>query len=136
MGETLDARCELVDALGVQLGIDMAQVWQADDALLDSLRDREVIDAMLAEVAGKDIAEANVKETGKTKRQIVRDCLTGSNGRAKVEGWVPRWLRFPPGSYTQRDGVGSVSRTASAAEAMALATDTVDAEPAPLSQAA
>ena len=136
MGETLDARSDLVDALGVQLGIDMAQVWQADDALLDSLRDREVIDAMLAEVAGKDIAEANAKETGKTKRQIIRDYLTGTNGRAKVEGWVPRWLHFPPGSYTQRDGVGSVSRTARAAEAMALSTDAVDAEPAALSQAA
>ena len=136
MGETLDARSDLVDALGVQLGIDMAQVWQADDALLDSLRDREVIDAMLAEVAGKDMAEANAKETGKTKRQIIRDYLTGTNGRAKVEGWVPRWLHFPPGSYTQRDGVGSVSRTARAAEAMALSTDAVDAEPAALSQAA
>ena len=136
MGETLDARCDLVDALGVQLAIDMAQVWQADDALLDSLRDRVVIDAMLAEVAGKDIAEANAKETGKTKRQIIRDCLAGTNGRAKVEGWVPRWLYFPPSSYTQRGGVGSVSRTARAAEAMALSTDTVDAEPAPLSLAA
>ena len=91
---------------------------------------------MLAEVAGKDIAEANAKETGKTKRQIIRDCLAGTNGRAKVEGWVPRWLYFPPSSYTQRGGVGSVSRTARAAEAMALSTDTVDAEPAPLSLAA
>jgi len=120
MGETLDARCDLVDALGVQLAIDMAQVWQADDALLDSLRDREVIDAMLAEVAGRDIAEANAKETGKTKRQIIRDCLAGNNGRATVEQWVPRWLRFPASSYTERGGVASVSRTASAAQAMAL----------------
>jgi len=139
MGETLDARSDLGDALGIQLRIDMAPVWQADDALLDSLRDREVIDAMLAEVAGKEIAEANAKETGKTKRQIIRDCLTGSNGRAKVEGWVPRWLRFPAGGYTGRGGVASVSRTASAVEAMALSSDTADepqVDPAPLSQAA
>lgn len=139
MGETLDARSDLVDALGMQLGIDMAPVWQADDALLDSLRDREVIDAMLAEVAGKDIAEANAKETGKTKRQIIRDCLTGSNGRAKVEGWVPRWLRFPASGYTNRGGVASVSRAASVMGAMALSSDT-DAEPqvdpAPMPQAA
>jgi ParB family chromosome partitioning protein len=139
MGETLDARSDLVDALGMQLGIDMAQVWQADDALLDSLRDRAVIDPILTEVAGSDIAEANAKETGKTKRQSIRDCLTGSNGRAKVEGWVPRWLRFPASSYTERGGVASVSRSASAAQAMALsnAADTqTDADPAPLSQAA
>ncbi|MEV5022736.1 ParB/RepB/Spo0J family partition protein [Sphingobium sp. LMA1-1-1.1] len=137
MGETLDARCDLVDALGMQLGIDMAQVWQADDALLDSLRDREVIDAMLAEVAGKDIAEANAKATGKTKKQIVRDCLTGTNGRTMVEGWVPRWLRFPASGYTQRGGVGSVSRTTSAVEAMALsAYAEPHGDPAPLPQAA
>ncbi|MEC3910306.1 ParB/RepB/Spo0J family partition protein [Sphingobium sp. CR2-8] len=139
MGETLDARSDLVDALGVQLGIDMAQVWQADDALLDSLRDRAVIDAILTEVAGADIADSNIKETGKTKRQIIRDCLTGSNGRAKVEGWVPRWLHFPATSYTERGGVASVSRTASAEQAMAFpdAADTLtDADPAPLSQAA
>ena len=139
MGETLDARCDLVDALGVQLGVDMAQVWQADDALLDGLRDREVMEAILAEVAGKDIAEANAKETGKTKRQIIRDCLTGSNGRAKVEGWVPRWLRFPASGYTGRGGVASATRTASAVEAMALSSDVTDeppADPAPLPQAA
>jgi len=139
MGETLDARSDLVDALGVQLGIDMAQVWQADDALLDNLRDREVVDAILMEVAGKDITDANAKETGKTKRQIIRDYLTGTNGRAKVEGWVPRWLRFPPSSYTQRGGVGSVSRTVSTAEVMASsseATDEPHADPASLQQAA
>ena len=123
----------------MQLGVDMAQVWQADDALLDSLRDRAVIDAVLTEVVGTDSAEANAKETGKTKRQIIRDCLSGSNGRAKVEGWVPRWLRFPASSYTERGGVASVDRTASAAQAMTLsdAADTqTDADPAPLSQAA
>jgi ParB family chromosome partitioning protein len=119
MGETLDARCDLVDALGLHLGIDMAEVWQIDDALLGSIRDREVLDAMLGEVAGERVASGNASETGKVKRQIIRDCLDGSNGRPKVEGWVPRWLRFPASGYTERGGVGSVRRTTSAAEAMA-----------------
>jgi ParB family chromosome partitioning protein len=139
MGETLDARSDLVDALGMQLGIDMADVWQADAALLDGIRDREVIDAMLAEVAGKEIADANAKETGKVKRHIIRDCLDGTNGRAKVEGWVPRWLRFPATSYTTRGGVASVSRTVSATEAMTpVSTAEHDAESdvAPMIQAA
>ncbi|MBN9990895.1 hypothetical protein JND45_16295, partial [Listeria monocytogenes] len=47
---------------------------------------------------------------GKVKRQIIRDCLTGANGRAKVEGWVPRWMAFPPAAYTLRGGVQTVSR--------------------------
>jgi len=119
MCETLDARCELVDALGLHLAIDMAEVWQVDGALLDGIRDREVLDAMLAEVAGKRVASGNATETGKIKRQIIRDCLDGANGRPKVDGWVPRWLRFPASGYTERGGIGSVRRTASAAEAMA-----------------
>lgn len=34
MGETLHARSDIVDALGVHLAVDMASVWQADDALV------------------------------------------------------------------------------------------------------
>jgi ParB family chromosome partitioning protein len=107
--------------------------------LLDGIRDREVIDAMLAEVAGKEIAEANSKETGKIKRQIIRDCLDGANGRAKIEGWVPRWLRFPASSYTTRGGVASVNRTVSAAEAMTpvvAAEHHAESDVAPMMQAA
>jgi len=145
MGETLDARCELVDALGLHLSIEMAEVWQADDALLGSIRDREVLDAMLGEVAGERVASGNATETSKVKRQIIRDCLDGANGRPKVEGWVPRWLRFPASGYTERGGIGSVRRTASAAEAMASGgaapeADEPDAEaepdPVSLAQAA
>jgi ParB family chromosome partitioning protein len=144
MGETLDARCDLVDALGLHLRIDMAEVWQADDALLGSIRDREVLDAMLAEVAGERVASGNTTETGKIKRQIIRDCLDGANGRPKVDGWVPRWLRFPASGYTTRGGIGSVRRTASAAKAMASVSAApeadepdagAEAEPDPVSMA-
>jgi ParB family chromosome partitioning protein len=115
MGETLDARCDLVDLLGQHLAVDMSEVWQADDALFDLVRDREVLLAMVEDVAGKKVAEGNAKEKGKTLRTILRDCLAGANGRPKAEGWVPRWLRFPASRYTARGGVGSVSRSAAVA---------------------
>jgi len=35
---------------------------------------------------------------------VIDDYLTGSNGRAKVEHWVPRWMAFPPSAYTERGG--------------------------------
>lgn len=108
--------------LGPLLGTDMAKVWQADDALLDSIRDREV----LAEVAGEAVAGENARATGKVKRQIVRDCLTGSNGRTKVEGWVPRWMAFPASAYTARGGVPSAERSERVAKliaALAAPTD-------------
>ena len=85
MAETLEAGSAVVEMLGTLLGIDLASVWQPDDTLLDLIRDREVLGAVLSEVAGEGGATANEAATGKVKRQIIRDCLTGENGRSKVE---------------------------------------------------
>lgn len=136
MGETLDARSDMVDALGQHLAVDMAPVWQADDALLDAIRDREVLTQMVEEVAGKTIAEANARESGKVLRSILKDCLTGVNGRAKVEGWVPRWMRFPASGYTTRGGVGSVRRSTTVAALLVPAPVEPHADPEPMRAAA
>jgi ParB family chromosome partitioning protein len=112
MAETLEAGTPLIETLGQHLQIDMAEAYSVDGALLDLIKDREVLDAMVAEVAGRQAAEANAKVTGKVKRQIVADCLAGANGRAKVERFVPRWMAFPPSAYTTRGGVATVSRAA------------------------
>jgi ParB family chromosome partitioning protein len=130
MGETLEAGSALIELLGPLLGTDMAKVWQADDALLDLIRDREVIGCVLADVAGEGVAKANEAATGKVKRRIVRDCLTGENGRAKIEGWVPKWMAFPPAAYTERGGVPTVAR------AEKVASLAVAPEPLSLPQAA
>jgi ParB family chromosome partitioning protein len=112
MAETLEAGSQLVEVLGRHFEIDMADAYTVDGALLGLIKDREVLDGMLAEVAGEQVAQANAKEPGKVKRQIVADCLNGTNGRAKVERFVPRWMRFPPSAYTTRGGVGTVNRAA------------------------
>lgn len=130
MGETLEAGSALVEVLGPLLGTDMAKVWQADDILLDLIRDREVIGCVLADVAGDAVANANEAATGKVKRGIVRDCLTGENGRTKVEGWVPKWMAFPPAAYTLRGGVPTVAR------AEKIAGIAIAPEPLPLRAAA
>jgi ParB family chromosome partitioning protein len=112
MGETLEAGSQLIEVLGRHLEIDMADAYAVDDTLLDLIKDREVLDEMLGEVGGQQVAEANAKEPAKVKRRIVADCLNSTNGRAKVERFVPRWMRFPPSAYTSRGGVGTVSRAA------------------------
>ncbi|HEX5257437.1 MAG TPA: ParB N-terminal domain-containing protein [Sphingomicrobium sp.] len=112
MAETLEGGTPLIETLGRQLQIDMAESFVPHEALLDLIKDREVLDAMLGEVAGHQVAQANAKETGKVKRQIIADCLAGTNGRARVERFVPRWMTFPPSAYTTRGGVATVSRAA------------------------
>lgn len=108
IGETLAAGSAAVEATGLEIGLDMARYWQADDAFFECVRDKEVLTTLVADVAGEEVAAANAKEKGATLKQIVRDHLDGSNGRAKVEAWVPRWMAFPPSDYTARGGVGSV----------------------------
>jgi len=119
MGETLACGHAAVDAIGLTLGVDMAQWWRADPAFLDLVRDKQVLSAMVAEVAGESVAEANVREKGATLKRIIADHLAGSDGRPKVTGWVPRWMRFPPSHYTERGGAGAVAADAVVAAAKA-----------------
>lgn len=108
IGETLFAGSAVVEAVGLHIGIDMTAWWSADDAFFAGFRDKEVLTALVAEVGGDEVAAANAKEKGATLKAIVRDHVDGSNGRTKVEGWVPKWMAFPPAAYTERGGAGTV----------------------------
>jgi len=103
MGETLAAGDPVIEAVGVHLNVDMASVWQADDAFFELVRDKVTLAAMLAEVAGPEVAKANGGEKSKVMKGIIRDCLAGENGRPKVENWVPAWMRFPTSGYAARE---------------------------------
>lgn len=114
MGETLASGSAAVDAVGMEIGVDMARCWQADDAFFSLVRDREVLTRIVAEVAGETVASANRQEKTKTLKRIVRDHLDGTHGRDRRESWVPRWMTFPPAAYTARGGVGPVAAHAKA----------------------
>lgn len=123
MGETLQAGSEAVEMIGMHLGTDMSQHWSADPAFFDQLRDREVLLAITGEVAGPEVAAANASEKGKALKTIIADCLSGDNGRAKAEPWVPQWMAFPPSVYTTRGGVGSVKSARRVAAELAASAD-------------
>ena len=128
MAETLAIGSELIETLGQLLSVDMSKFWQADAVFFDLLRDREVMTCILAEVGGETAASANAKEKGKVIKSVIGDCLTGSNERPKVDGWVPRWMAFPPSAYTERGGVATV---AAANRAHWLATHEEQEDPDP-----
>ena len=112
MGESLEAGSAEVEALGVHLKLDLGAVWQPDDAFFDLIRDRQVVNAMLSEVAGKAVADGNVAEKLKTQKQIIRDSLAGTNGRIQVDGWLPGWMQFPVRAYTDRGGLRTAEQWA------------------------
>jgi ParB family transcriptional regulator, chromosome partitioning protein len=109
MAETLASGTCLIESIGLHIGIDMADYWVADDAFYSLIRDREVLTTVLREVGGDAVAQAHVAEKGKTIKSVINDFLTGENGRAKREHWVPRWMAFPPTAYTERGGVATVA---------------------------
>ncbi|WP_430414035.1 ParB/RepB/Spo0J family partition protein [Parasphingorhabdus sp.] len=108
MAETLASGTELIETLGVHLGVDMTEYWAADSVFYDLIRDREVLTAVLTDVGGASLAQAHAAEKTKTVKSVINDCLTGENGREKRENWVPRWMAFPPSAYTERGGVATV----------------------------
>lgn len=121
MGETLAVGSAEIDMLGQLTGTDMRADWQDDTVLPGLIRDKQLLNAVVGEVAGTDVAEANAGATAKVQRGILVDCLTGSNGRTKVAGWLPRWFDFPPSGYTERGGIGCVERSETIASLVAPA---------------
>jgi ParB family transcriptional regulator, chromosome partitioning protein len=101
MAETLAVSTALIDTLGQQLVVDIGAAWQPDETFFDLLRDRETLGAMLAEMIGKRAADSYLTATGTAKKDIMRKALAG-DGRSKVTGWLPRYMAFPQGAYTQR----------------------------------
>lgn len=108
MGESLEAGSMVVEAVGLHLGVDMAALWQPDAAFFELIRDKTMVNALLADIGGEAVASANAGEKVKSQKQLIGDFLDGGNGRPKTD-WLPRWMAFPPAVYTERGGFRTVS---------------------------
>lgn len=60
MDETMEASSAVVEAVGNYLGVDMADLWTPDQAFFDLIRDRQIANAMLREIGGKEIGGKKV----------------------------------------------------------------------------
>ena len=107
MGESLEAGSIAVEAVGLHLGVDMAALWQPDAAFFELIRDKAIVNALLADIGGEAVASANASEKVKAQKQLVRAFIDGTNGRPKTD-WLPRWMAFPPAAYTDRGGFRTV----------------------------
>ncbi len=125
MAETLEAHSGTVETLGVLLRMDMRDWWTPDEAFFDLLRDKAAITGIVREVAGDVTADAHVASTAKVQKKIVTDCLSGE-GRAKVEGWLPRYMDFPSAGYTPRFVSLAPAEVANEIEADEIGTDDID----------
>lgn len=105
MAETLEAHTPLLEHLGQHLETDPMQDWTPDEAFVDLLRDKEVINAMVGEVAGEAAAKGNVTATAKVQKAILKDCISGKR-ESEIGNWKLRYMAFPMTAYTARGGAG------------------------------
>lgn len=101
MAETLAVGSEAVETVGALLSVDMNDWWHPDNAFFDLLRDKEALNNMVAELAGREVAEANCTATAKVQKGIMRDCLSGVR-QPKAQSWLPGYMAFPMRGYTDR----------------------------------
>lgn len=107
IAETLPCGSAIVEILGNLISVDMANHWKPDEVFFDLLWDKEGINAMVYEVAGKNAAEENIAATAKVQKSIVQNCLSGER-KAEVQNWQPRYMRFPMEGYTERGGIDAI----------------------------
>ncbi|MEO0419456.1 MAG: ParB/RepB/Spo0J family partition protein [Pseudomonadota bacterium] len=114
MAETLESGTCVIEQIGCHLAVDMAGSYAPDEAFFDLIRSKPLLNAMLADIGGKTVADANVSATAKVQKGIIRDFQTGANEREQVENWLPGYFRFPLTCCTP-SGAGPLSANAAKA---------------------
>ena len=71
------------------------------------MRDKQVINAMVSDVADESVAKTNLTATAKVQKSIIQDCLSCTRNGGKTD-WTPRYMAFPMQVYTDRGGVRAI----------------------------
>ena len=114
MAETLACGTATAEAVAMTTSATLND-WRPDDTFFDLLGGKDVVQAMLADIASPAVADGNKGETAKVQNGIIKDFLHGSNGREHKMDWLPPYFQFPPKAYTARGGIGAVDRWNAAA---------------------
>ncbi|MGL1922274.1 MAG: ParB/RepB/Spo0J family partition protein [Hyphomicrobiales bacterium] len=114
MAETMESSTSMTEILGYEFKVNMWDFWQPEGHFFDLIHDKNAINAMVADVGGKEVADGNVTSTAKIQKKIIDDYLTGT-GRERVLDWMPNYMKFPFKAYT-KSGAGDLSDNAKLAE--------------------
>lgn len=101
---SLEAGSRAVEALTYVMPVDMTALWRPDDAFFDLLRDKRVVNALVADIAGQSCADAALTDTGKKQKEIIRNRIAGHGVKKAATDWRPRWMQIPARNYFETDG--------------------------------
>jgi len=107
VAECLPCGTSWVEAAGMAMKTDMSACWTPDQTFLDLVRDKNTLNLLIEQVAGKDTADAHVTSTGKVQRQILTNCIKGER-ETKEGAWDLPYMRFPMKDYTDQFGIDAI----------------------------
>jgi ParB family transcriptional regulator, chromosome partitioning protein len=114
MAETLSSGTATAEATAMITSATLND-WRPDDTFFDLLAGKDVVQAMLADIASPAVADGNKGETTKVQKGIIKNFLHGTNGREHKLDWLPPYFQFPPKAYAEHGGVGAVDKWNAAA---------------------
>ena len=115
IAETLSCGTATAEAVAMTTSATLND-WRPDDTFFDLLGGKDVVQALLADIASPAVADGNRNETAKVQKGIIKDIMRGENGREQNADWLPAYFRFPPMALTSRSGVAIVDKWHSVAE--------------------
>ena len=104
MAQTLEAGGPVVEAVLHVCDTDLHAYWKPEAAFFDLLRGKRAINAMVADIGTKSLAESCTTDTAKVQKQIIANRIMGE-GREPNPDWRPGWMQTPPTRYV--DGAGA-----------------------------
>lgn len=105
MAETLASGTAIAEAVAITTSTTLNDC-RPDETFFDLLSGKDVVQAMLVDIASPAVADGNKGETTKVKKGIIKDFQHGTNGREHKMDWLPAYFQFPPKAYTTRGGTG------------------------------
>ncbi|MCI4643200.1 MAG: ParB/RepB/Spo0J family partition protein [Hyphomonadaceae bacterium] len=104
MAQTLEAGGPVVEAVLHVCETDLPAYWKPEPAFFDLLRDKRAINAMVADVGSKSLAESCAGDTAKVQKAIIGNRIMG-HGCEPNPDWRPAWMQVPPARLVE--GAGS-----------------------------
>ena len=104
MAQTLEAGGPVVEAVLHVCETDLPAYWNPDPAFFDLLRDKRAINAMVADIGSKSLADSCASDTAKVQKAIIGNRIMG-HGCEPNPDWRPAWMQVPPARLVE--GAGS-----------------------------
>jgi len=95
MADTMQAGGAVVEAVAHVCETDMPAYWKPEPAFFELLRDKRAINAMIADISTRSLADSCVTDTGKAQKMIIGNRIAGE-GCEPDTNWRPGWMQVPP----------------------------------------